>query len=136
MAVEFCPRCGTQRTGAFRYCRSCQFDFDAGPALGGPLPPPSPSVPPASAPSDPAPSLTITSTKADVASAMLDLERLRLVLIPFRLIGVALGGILWWITGGALYDIGGVVVVLIALVVLAFGGLYLGNLAGLAFARR
>ena len=131
MAVEFCPRCGTQRTGAFRYCRSCQFDFDTGPASGGLLPPPSPTAPPGLAPG-----LTITSTKADVASAMLDLERLRLVLIPFRLIGVALGGILWWVTGGAIYDLGGPIGVLIALVVLVFGGLYLGNLAGLAFARR
>src|SRR3990172_5057684 len=28
MANEFCPQCGTARTGAFRFCRSCQFDFD------------------------------------------------------------------------------------------------------------
>ena len=25
---EYCPRCGGQRIGSFRYCRSCQFDFD------------------------------------------------------------------------------------------------------------
>ena len=25
---NFCPRCGTSRIGAFRYCRSCRFDFD------------------------------------------------------------------------------------------------------------
>jgi hypothetical protein len=25
---EFCPRCGTRRTGAFRFCRSCGLDFD------------------------------------------------------------------------------------------------------------
>lgn len=31
MTLEFCPRCGTGRTGAFRYCRSCAFDFE-GPA--------------------------------------------------------------------------------------------------------
>jgi hypothetical protein len=24
-----CPTCGRHRTGAFRYCRSCNFDFDA-----------------------------------------------------------------------------------------------------------
>ncbi len=29
MAGEFCPRCGTARVGQFRYCRACQFDFDA-----------------------------------------------------------------------------------------------------------
>jgi len=29
MADEFCPRCGTKRLEAFRYCRSCQFDFES-----------------------------------------------------------------------------------------------------------
>jgi len=28
MGTSFCPRCGTQRVGAYRFCRSCQFDFD------------------------------------------------------------------------------------------------------------
>jgi len=28
MAGEFCPRCGTARAGAFRFCRSCGFDFE------------------------------------------------------------------------------------------------------------
>ena len=28
MASSFCPKCGTPRVGAFRFCRSCQFDFD------------------------------------------------------------------------------------------------------------
>lgn len=26
---DFCPRCGTARLGAFRFCRGCAFDFDA-----------------------------------------------------------------------------------------------------------
>src|SRR4051794_33368987 len=26
---EFCPSCGGERTGAFRFCRHCRFDFDA-----------------------------------------------------------------------------------------------------------
>ena len=25
---EFCPQCGSARTGAFRFCRQCRFDFD------------------------------------------------------------------------------------------------------------
>lgn len=29
-AAAYCPRCGTARAGAFRYCRSCGLDFDAG----------------------------------------------------------------------------------------------------------
>src|SRR4029079_41334 len=32
MATAFCPRCGTPRTGALRFCRSCAHDFDALPA--------------------------------------------------------------------------------------------------------
>ncbi len=28
--TRFCPNCGTPRIGSFRYCRSCQFDFDSG----------------------------------------------------------------------------------------------------------
>ncbi len=31
MTSEFCPQCGVARTGAFRYCRSCQFDFESAP---------------------------------------------------------------------------------------------------------
>lgn len=29
MSSQYCPQCGTPRLGAFRFCRSCQFDFDA-----------------------------------------------------------------------------------------------------------
>jgi hypothetical protein len=29
MAFSFCPRCGTPRLGAFRFCRQCELDFDA-----------------------------------------------------------------------------------------------------------
>ena len=25
---EFCPQCGSARTGAFRFCRQCRFDYD------------------------------------------------------------------------------------------------------------
>jgi hypothetical protein len=29
MGAEFCPRCGAPQTASFRYCRRCQFDFEA-----------------------------------------------------------------------------------------------------------
>jgi micrococcal nuclease len=32
---DFCPRCGTARLGAFRFCRGCAFDFDAVDQTGG-----------------------------------------------------------------------------------------------------
>jgi hypothetical protein len=43
--AEFCPRCGNARTGAFRFCRSCAFDFDEAP-LDQATPPPSAPRPP------------------------------------------------------------------------------------------
>jgi hypothetical protein len=57
MPGEFCPRCGTPRVGAFRFCRSCQFDFETLPLTA---PPSVASGPTASPPSDttsPAPGL-------------------------------------------------------------------------------
>ena len=43
MASEYCPQCGTVRSGPSRFCRSCQFHFDADPAApaapGGPASP-------------------------------------------------------------------------------------------------
>jgi hypothetical protein len=46
MATEFCPNCGTARSGSFRFCRSCGLDFDAAVA-----PPSAASAPPP--PTDP-----------------------------------------------------------------------------------
>lgn len=52
MGAEYCPQCGTQRVGAFKYCAKCGFDFDAAPTA---LPPPASAVPapPATPPSAP-----------------------------------------------------------------------------------
>jgi hypothetical protein len=58
MPTEFCPRCGTARTGAFRFCRSCQFDFEGQGPEADPVIEPSWSVvprPPASTPISPPP---------------------------------------------------------------------------------
>ena len=44
MPGEFCPQCGNARVGQFRFCRTCQFDFDtlgAAPAAVAPIGPPS-----------------------------------------------------------------------------------------------
>ena len=35
---DFCPRCGTARVGAFRFCRGCRLDFDTLEAEPGGLP--------------------------------------------------------------------------------------------------
>ena len=53
MSAAFCPSCGTARTGSFRFCRSCGFDFDTlGAAAPVALPPP---VAPSAWASPPAP---------------------------------------------------------------------------------
>lgn len=52
MAATYCPQCGTPRVGAFRYCASCQFDYDDAAIPTTPTPiltPAEPSAPPASA---------------------------------------------------------------------------------------
>jgi hypothetical protein len=42
MPESTCPVCGTARTGSFRFCRSCGFDFDTIPS--GAMAPPEPNV--------------------------------------------------------------------------------------------
>jgi len=38
MTSEFCPKCGAARTGAFKFCRGCGFDFEAGGGLAAVAP--------------------------------------------------------------------------------------------------
>jgi hypothetical protein len=33
LSAEFCPQCGVERVGAFRFCRGCKFDFDSVPDM-------------------------------------------------------------------------------------------------------
>ena len=39
MLETSCPKCGTRRVGAFRFCLSCGLDFDLVPAIHAPVPP-------------------------------------------------------------------------------------------------
>lgn len=43
---RFCPQCGNARTGAFRFCRTCGFDFESQGALIGSSDKPQPSSEP------------------------------------------------------------------------------------------
>ena len=66
MVGEFCPNCGNPRTGWFRFCRSCGFDFDA-PSAGtagpyGDLADPCTAAGGGSAPADPTAAVPIPAT--------------------------------------------------------------------------
>ena len=150
---EFCPRCGNARTGSFRFCRACQLDFDllppvpdegaqatgASDAIPGPAPGQEPPSKPehaeatrsASFPGHPAP----PGVTQDVAAGMLELEKLRLKLIPFRIAGIAIGLAVWWFVLGPVLG-GDLLPTAIALGACVFGGLYLGNVTGLSLLRR
>lgn len=64
MARESCPNCGTKRTGAFRFCRSCGFDFEASAAAS----PPPVAAPPSPVPSQPTSTPTATTSVGDAAA--------------------------------------------------------------------
>ena len=96
MAGAFCPRCGAQRTGSYRFCASCAFDFEdpqlaeapshappAAPVWGQSPPPagPVPAAPPPPAVSGWGPPPTTTPARS-FATACLVVAAL-IVLIPF-----------------------------------------------------
>ena len=65
MTTAFCPNCGTPRVGAFRFCRSCQLDFDAptgsARAAGPPVAPPASSAAVAAPPGAPSSTAALPS---------------------------------------------------------------------------
>lgn len=63
MATELCPQCGTARIGSFRFCRSCQFDFDALPTIT-----PAPAAPALAPAAGPA-AAPVVAPKPDAAAA-------------------------------------------------------------------
>lgn len=74
MASEYCPQCGTVRSGPSRFCQSCQFHFDADPAA------PSASVGPPVSP----------ATNWEAKPAMSRNGKLALVLVAVLVILVAM----------------------------------------------
>jgi micrococcal nuclease len=75
---RFCPTCGTKRTGFFRFCSKCGFDFDeltkpastAVPiAPGQAALPEAPPPPPASAPDEPSVFDTVTAVRPEIVTA-------------------------------------------------------------------
>jgi hypothetical protein len=80
VSTALCPNCGTPRVGAFRFCRSCQLDFDAvtdaapaaGPAIAPPASPVAVATPPfaasAAAPPLSPPSVSETSQGSESAT--------------------------------------------------------------------
>jgi hypothetical protein len=71
MATELCPQCGTARIGSFRFCRSCQFDFDALPAITRAPSSAAPAAAPAALPvAVPAPNTAVAVPAPNTAAAL------------------------------------------------------------------
>ena len=88
----FCPNCGTQRVGAFQFCRSCGFDFDAAtppPAQAWGGAPPLPTGGPA-----PAGSASAWEQRAAAPQASSG-NGLRLALIAIVVVAIG-GAALYW----------------------------------------
>ena len=112
MAFSFCPRCGSPRLGAFRFCRQCQLDFDA--LTFSPTAPPAPPSSlsaPAAQPAPPAP--IPTPEESDHGGLFL-----------WSLSGASLAGFAWlWLNVGP-YDLPGKLVI-----VAVWGALWIGIVA-------
>jgi hypothetical protein len=111
MAFSFCPRCGTPRLGAFRFCRTCELDFDALTSAPPTEPPPPASVPPPVASDHSRVPLWIVAAGACLAGIVW----LWLNVGPYDLSAQLLIVVLW----GALWI--GIVAVAVRLVILALG---------------
>ena len=134
MGSSFCPKCGTPRVGAFRYCRSCQFDFEE---IGGEVgvsgstspiptaPAPSSSWPPppvgggTPAPSWPAPSVPIPARQASNTLSWIAIACGAVAFLFFPIVfsplGIVLAAIAYtrgearWAVGLAVAVVGGIV---------------------------
>ena len=116
MATASCPTCGTARTGSFRYCRSCGFDFDA-PASDAPTPPPAAASPVADAVLGSPPTAGASDAPPQPAGDVIVIQVRQLKLVVWVIAGGLIGAML----AGAV-------------VVPFFGGegVVLGSLAGIA----
>ena len=107
MAAEFCPRCSAPRVGSFRFCRSCQFDFDEAP-VERPVPPswqvvdrPASSSAGTAAPAEPVIETPIVARPKDSSSLA---QKIVVVLIA---LAILIGGYVV-LNGGRLPSSGGV----------------------------
>jgi hypothetical protein len=115
MAFSFCPRCGTPRLGAFRFCRQCELDFDA--LTFSPNAPPTPPAllaePDAPAEQPPQQPPIQTPEEPDRSGLFL-----------WSLSGASLAGIVWlWLNVGPYDPLGKVLTVAI------WGALWIGIVA-------
>lgn len=120
MSSTFCPNCGTLRLGSFRFCRSCQFDFDTVPVT-------QPHGPPSNVQSSATPGVTSTTAATHQGIDATDV---------FLWVGsiASLAGLVWlWLNTntenvvlkltivGALEFMGGIVFTVLAFAVLLLG---------------
>lgn len=107
----YCPSCGTQRAPGAAFCASCGSRFDAAPAVDQ------------------------GNVQQGLAGGLVELEKMRVKLIVGRVIGIAIGLAIWWFVIGPTFA-DNPLIIFVGLIVLAFGGLYLGQMAVLLQQRR
>lgn len=94
LAQEYCPRCGTPRVGSFRFCRSCQLDFNSIPASQPAAAPPAPQQPTAATVSE-----SIAPSTAAPAAASRSIAPGRVLIWVVIGLLVVTGGYLAWQAG-------------------------------------
>ena len=102
MTSDWCPNCGTARTGSFRFCRSCGFDYDpaqavaptAAPTVLGEVSGPGPGP---EAEAVPTPTAAEAATPARPASDVVVIPKRHLR----RLAGLVIGGLVGAMLAGA-----------------------------------
>lgn len=104
---QFCGNCGTQRQPGAAFCAKCGASFG------------------------PVPMGNAVSHQQGLAQGLQQIEYMRMKLIVGRLIGIAIGLVLWWVILGPLFG-DNPLLVAVSLVVVLFGGLYVGQMVVLS----
>jgi len=110
-AREVCPQCGNARTGSFRFCRSCGFDYDRAPRV--------PAAPAAAAPGTPA-RVAPSASAARARPRLFTAGGIRWLVVA----ALNLAGLLLVVTAGGLPELGelgGAVAILMVLLAFAVG---------------
>ena len=106
----FCGGCGARRHPETAFCGSCGAAFTTTSASQG-------------------------TVQQGLASGLIEIEKMRAKLVAGRLAGISVGLALWWFILGPTFG-GDFIPTSVSLVVVLFGGLYVGQMLVLSLVRR